>query len=96
MAPVSSDVVDDLKAMIAKLESRVQELEGKVERKATSIGASKGPSTMQQLRMILIGPPGAGRCCGSLNAIFGLTEPTGKGTQAPNLKDKYCACHLVR
>lgn len=30
------------------------------------------------LRMVLIGPPGAG-----------------KGTQAPNLKEKYCACHLA-
>jgi adenylate kinase len=23
------------------------------------------------------------------------TFPTGKGTQAPRIKDKYCACHLA-
>lgn len=25
-----------------------------------------------------------------------LTRDTGKGTQAPRIKDKFCACHLVR
>lgn len=29
-----------------------------------------------------------------VNAIF-FSISTGKGTQAPNIKDKYCACHLV-
>jgi adenylate kinase len=32
----------------------------------------------QQLRIVLMGPPGSG-----------------KGTQAPNIKDKYCVCHLA-
>ncbi|AET39206.1 adenylate kinase ADK1 Ecym_4127 [Eremothecium cymbalariae DBVPG len=32
----------------------------------------------ESIRMVLIGPPGAG-----------------KGTQAPNLKEKFCVCHLA-
>lgn len=60
MAPISADQVDDLKAQIAKLETRVRELEGKAAQKAGA-GNSKASSVAQQLRMILIGPPGAGR-----------------------------------
>ncbi|GMM30402.1 adenylate kinase [Martiniozyma asiatica (nom. inval.)] len=61
--------VEDLKSLVGKLENRIQTLEQKA-----GLTAALPPA----LRMVLIGPPGAG-----------------KGTQAPNLKEKYCACHLA-
>lgn len=36
----------------------------------------------------------SGECAGGGAEV--LTWDVGKGTQAPRLKDKYCACHLVR
>ncbi|KIV99944.1 adenylate kinase [Verruconis gallopava] len=52
MAPTDSSVVDELKSIITKLESRVEELENKLS------GKSGSPKPM---RMILMGPPGAGK-----------------------------------
>ncbi|KAH7118011.1 adenylate kinase-like protein cytosolic [Dendryphion nanum] len=56
MAPIVDQVVDDLKSTISRLEARVAELEGRV-------GGGKGSSTTspEGVRMILIGPPGAGK-----------------------------------
>ncbi|KAF2454402.1 adenylate kinase 1 [Lineolata rhizophorae] len=71
MAPIADATVDELKERIAKLEGRIAELEGSVGKKLSGTSA---PS----MRMILMGPPGAG-----------------KGTQAPNIRDKYCVCHLA-
>lgn len=54
MAPTVEQIVDDIKSSIQKLESRMSDLEARVEGKAAGIAA---PSAM---RMILMGPPGAG------------------------------------
>ncbi|KAF2734036.1 adenylate kinase-like protein cytosolic [Polyplosphaeria fusca] len=73
MAPLTDQVVDDLKHTISRLENRIQELE-------TRLGGGGGAAAAppEGKRLILMGPPGAG-----------------KGTQAPNIKDKFCVCHLA-
>ncbi|RHZ55661.1 adenylate kinase ADK1 [Aspergillus thermomutatus] len=55
MAPITEEVVHGLKDMIDKLETRVQELEGRLG------GESKPKSVAEQMRIILMGPPGAGK-----------------------------------
>ncbi|GIK02624.1 adenylate kinase [Aspergillus viridinutans] len=55
MAPITEEVVHGLKDMIEKLETRVQELEGRLG------GESKPKSVAEQMRIVLMGPPGAGK-----------------------------------
>ncbi|EHY61282.1 adenylate kinase [Exophiala dermatitidis] len=55
MAPITEEKIDDLKDLVHKLESRVHELERRLE------GGGKKPSVVESMRMILIGPPGAGK-----------------------------------
>ncbi|KAL8880344.1 MAG: hypothetical protein Q9198_002225 [Flavoplaca austrocitrina] len=77
MAPIKDETVDNLRDLVQKLESRVQQLEAKLD----GSGGGSGQQTKADspsVRMILMGPPGAG-----------------KGTQAPKIKEKYCACHLA-
>ena len=55
MAPLQDSSVDDLKNTVARLESRIAELESRLG------GASAAkPSVTDSVRMILMGPPGAG------------------------------------
>ena len=55
MAPITDTIVDELKNTISKLENRISELEGKL-----GHGGSSSSSSQDGVRMILIGPPGAG------------------------------------
>jgi adenylate kinase len=107
---------DDIHEVVAKLEARVKELEARL-LKAEG-GASSVAKDRQSVRIILMGPPGAGksrhclsRLCvsclclplfvhlPSLSAIFILCQwlifSTGKGTQAPKIKERFSCCHLV-
>ena len=97
MAPIKDDTVDSLRDLVKKLEARVEQLEAKVQQAGGDVTPRAPKSTVESIRMILMGPPGAGK---SSDIIFDLTEALieclGKGTQAPKIKEKYCACHLVR
>ncbi|KAF2180181.1 adenylate kinase [Zopfia rhizophila CBS 207.26] len=56
MAPLQDQVVDDLKSLVSKLENRVAELEAKI-----AGGESSSSASSEGVRMILMGPPGAGK-----------------------------------
>lgn len=56
MAPIGDDASQTLHDLVNKLESRVKELEDKLAHAA----GGPAPSTSEGVRMILMGPPGAG------------------------------------
>ena len=90
MAPSVDETVNGLKDVIGKLEARIDDLESRF------FIPGKPKSLPEHLRIILMGPPGAGTFSSFLSlcrqpANMGI----GKGTQAPRLKEKYCVCHLV-
>ncbi len=95
MAPITDDMVGTLRDTIHKLESRVQQLEAKLLDPGSS--SQSASSRTDSVRMILMGPPGAGMCMeDNSGTVLVLMILPGKGTQAPKIKEKYCACHLVR
>ncbi|KAL4912176.1 adenylate kinase [Aspergillus aurantiobrunneus] len=55
MAPITDDVVDGLKSTIGKLEARIEDLESRLG------GEPKPKSVADHMRLILMGPPGAGK-----------------------------------
>ena len=56
MAPITDEIIDKLNDTIHKLESRVKELEAKLN--GSSSGGGANP--LNSMRMVLMGPPGAG------------------------------------
>lgn len=74
MAPLGEQLVDQLKGTIDKLETRVAELEARLHGKAQS-AASSLSSNSDEMRIILMGPPGAGMrdCTPSLCFLPRLT-----------------------
>lgn len=68
MADQHSAILEEIKKNIQSLHEKFEALEKKV----------AGGVPKQELRMVIMGPPGAG-----------------KGTQAPAIKEKFCACHLA-
>lgn len=59
MAPLGEQLVDQLKGTVDKLEARVAELEARLQGKASGSSASS-PASEDGMRMIIMGPPGAG------------------------------------
>lgn len=55
MAPITEEAVSGLKNTISQLEAKVSELEGRL------ANGGKPKSVAEQMRIILMGPPGAGR-----------------------------------
>ena len=55
MAPITDSTVSDLKDLVHKLEARVHQLEYRL-----GEGGNKPKTVSESMRMILIGPPGAG------------------------------------
>ncbi|KAH8422972.1 adenylate kinase ADK1 [Aspergillus melleus] len=55
MAPITEEVVSGLKDTIGKLEARIEDLEGRL------TNGNKPKSVAEQMRIILMGPPGAGK-----------------------------------
>lgn len=53
MAPITDEVVQDLKNLVTRLEARVHELESK-------IAGKPADASSQGMRMVIMGPPGAG------------------------------------
>jgi len=56
MAPITDTTVSDLKDLVHKLEARVHQLESRL-----GEGGKKSQSPSEAMRLILIGPPGAGK-----------------------------------
>lgn len=60
MAPVKDETVDGLRDLVAKLELRVEQLEAKLEQTPGAPTARRPKSSSSSIRMVLMGPPGAG------------------------------------
>jgi adenylate kinase len=58
MAPIKDETVSELRDLVNKLEARVHDLETKLTHGGNS--SQKSGSVADSIRMILIGPPGAG------------------------------------
>jgi adenylate kinase len=67
MAPIGDDTVKSLQDLVNKLETRVKELEDKLGHAA----AGTKHTTPEGVRMILMGPPGAGK-----QSFFLTTSPS--------------------
>lgn len=60
MAPIVDNSVEALKDLVHKLESRVQQLEAKLGEGGNSPSLQPESKSNESVRMVLMGPPGAG------------------------------------
>ena len=91
MAP--TDELEYLKSLVGQLNDKIKSLEEKAK------SAVKPKTPAQQLRTILVGPPGSGSSpfCASfvMRVLTNAWFYSGKGTQAPRIAETYCVCHLA-
>ena len=73
MAPVAGNTVEALTDLVHKLESRVQQLETKLGEGGNPSSSSAEPKKNESIRMILMGPPGAGKNRPVLS--FSISDP---------------------
>lgn len=66
MAPITEETVSGLKDTIHKLESRVVDLESRL------VNGDKPKSVTEQMRIILMGPPGAGKYFSCFKRLISL------------------------
>ncbi|KAF6828081.1 adenylate kinase [Colletotrichum musicola] len=71
-----------------KLASTVENLESRIKALEDRAAGGSGKLSTEEVRMILIGPPGAGM-------QLQLSPLARKGTQAPKIKEKFNCCHLT-
>lgn len=60
MAPIKDETVDALRELVNKLECRVEQLEVKLQQVGGEGPARGSKSPSDSIRIILMGPPGAG------------------------------------
>ena len=60
MAPIKDETVDALRELVNKLESRIELLETKLQHVGGDAPSRKPRTGSESIRMILMGPPGAG------------------------------------
>ena len=75
MAPIKDETVGALRDLVNKLESRVEQLEAKLQQAEGGPLARKSKGNTEGVRMILIGAPGAGKISLNLSRMT-RTDPT--------------------
>jgi adenylate kinase len=81
MPSIANSEVDQLKGTVSKLEARIAELEAKLS------GDGSSSSTAQSMRMVLMGPPGAGKSLASFVKLGDpLTRLQAKEPRLPRLR----------
>ena len=63
MAPIKDETVETLRDLVKKLESRVDQLEAKLQQAGGDVQPRAPKGASESIRMILMGPPGAGSFC---------------------------------
>lgn len=74
MAPIKDETVDSLRDLVHKLESRIQQLEAKLEGSGGA-SAQQAKTDGPSVRMILMGPPGAGTKNTASNCVLYSADP---------------------
>ena len=67
MAPLPDQTVEQLRELVSKLEARVDQLESKLQQAGGDVQGRTTGSASGSIRMVLMGPPGAGQFMRSIS-----------------------------